>query len=108
GSPSPRLPPPRTWPRAAPPALSDARHLGHLVQLTVDDHTVDDAVFAGLVGAHDEVAVGVLGDLLDRLAGVVGQHRVQEVPHPEDLLGRDLDVGRLARSLAVWLVDEDP
>jgi hypothetical protein len=41
-------------------------------RLVVLDHPVDDAVRLGLLGAHEVVALGVLGDLLQRLAGVLG------------------------------------
>ena len=41
-------------------------------RLVVLDHPVDDAVRLGLLGAHEVVALGVLGDLVERLAGVLG------------------------------------
>ena len=37
------------------------------MRLRRDDDVVDDAVLLGLVGGHDEVAVGVVVDALDRL-----------------------------------------
>src|SRR6202521_5761373 len=40
-------------------------------ELAVGEDLVDDAIRLSLVGAHDEVPVGVAADLLDRLAGVV-------------------------------------
>ena len=89
-SPTPRLP---RWARCAAPGR---------------DHLVDDAVLLRLGGAHDEVAVGVLARPLDRLAGVVGQHLVEQLAHAQDLLGLDLDVGGLAGGAAVGLVDQDP
>ena len=49
-----------------------------------------------------------LRDLLDRLAGVVGEDLVEQLAHAHDLLGLDLDVDRLARRATVRLVDEDP
>ncbi len=45
---------------------------------------------------------------LGGLAGVVGQHAVQEVAHAEDLLGLELDVAGLALDAAERLVQEDP
>src|SRR6266511_2895770 len=62
---------------------------------------------AGPLGGHDEVAVGVAGDLLDVLAGVGGDDLVQHAAHPEDLAGLDLDVDRLALGAARGLVDQD-
>ena len=62
----------------------------------------------GLLRGHHEVAVGVLVDLLGFLAGVVGQELVELDPHPQDLLGRQLDVGGLAAGLAPRLVEQDP
>src|SRR5881392_2342006 len=55
-------------------------------ELPGGDHLVDDAVFLGLVRGQYEIAVGILVDLLDRLAGVVGDDLAHEVPHPQDLL----------------------
>ena len=60
------------------------------------DHAVDDAVLLRLLGAHEVVALGVLGDLLERLAGVLGDDLVEAAADVDDLLGVDLDVGRLA------------
>ena len=73
------------------------------------DHLVDDAILPGLLGRHHEVAVGVLVDPLDRLAGVAGDDLLQEVAHAQDLLGRQLDVGGLrVAGGAVGLVEQDP
>ena len=47
-------------------------------------------------------------DLVDVLPGVVGDDRVERLAHPDDLLGLDLDVDRLAGRTAVRLVDEHP
>src|ERR1700712_5241301 len=66
------------------PLSADARDLRHLGQLAGQDDLVDDAVVLGLVGVHDEVAVGVLADLLHGLAGVVGQHTLQKLTHAHD------------------------
>ena len=43
------------------------------------DDLVDHAVLLGLLGREDEVAVGVLGDLLDRLARVLGDQALEEL-----------------------------
>jgi len=40
------------------------------------DDPVDDAVVPGLFGAHEVVALGVLGDLLEVLLGVQGKDLV--------------------------------
>ena len=56
---------------------------------------VDDAVVLGLLGGHEEVAVAVLLDLLDGLAGVVGNVLAEKGADEEDLLGLDLNVRRL-------------
>src|SRR6202035_1364623 len=77
-------------------------------ELAVGEDLVDDSVRLCLVGAHDEVPVGVTADLLDGLAGVVGQDLVEQLAHPGDLFGLDLDVDRLAGRTTVRLVDQDP
>src|SRR6476469_4398185 len=68
--PSPNL---ATSPPPGAGASADAGGHRHRSQLPVRDHFVDHPVFLGLVRTHDEVAVRVGRDLLDRLAGVVGQ-----------------------------------
>src|SRR6478672_11824212 len=77
-------------------------------ELTTRDHFVDDPVFLRFERAHDEVAVGVLRDLLDRLAGVVREQLVEGLAHAHDLLRLDLDVDGLTRRATVRLVDEHP
>ena len=43
------------------------------------------------------------------LAAVVGDHLLEQLAHPQDLVGLDLDVGGLAEgALGVGLVDQDP
>ena len=49
-----------------------------------------------------------LDDPLGALAGVVGEHAVEQVPHPQDLPGLELDVAGLALDAAEGLVEEDP
>jgi hypothetical protein len=46
-------------------------------------------------------------DLLHRLAGVIDEDAVELLAHPEDLLGLDVDVGRLPLGAAQRLVDQD-
>src|SRR3954452_1459394 len=58
---------------ATGPPLDSLRHaggLGQARQLPCVDDLINDAVVLGFVGAHDEVPVGIKGDLLDRLARV--------------------------------------
>src|SRR5271167_14722 len=70
------------------------------------DYFVNQSVFHRFGGADDEVAVGVLGDALDGLAGVLGEHVVQHVLHPQDLTGLDLDVRGLSPDAAPRLVQQ--
>src|SRR4051812_24178894 len=58
---------PRECPDSCPASVR-ARRRRHRRQLAAGDHVVDDAVVLGLLAAHDEVAVGVAADPLDRLA----------------------------------------
>ena len=70
------------------------------------DDLVDHAVGHGLLGAHDEVAVAVLGHALEGLAGVLGQQLLHAAAQPCHLAGLDLDVDLLALGAAVGLVDQ--
>jgi hypothetical protein len=56
--------------------------------------------------AEDEVAVGVLVDPLDGLAGVLGQDLLDPPALPHDLLRVDLEVDRLPLDPAVGLVQQ--
>src|SRR6202022_1882812 len=62
---------PRIGPAAAGGAQLQAAILGRGVGWPggAEDDVVDDAVALGFFGAHEEVALGVALDLLDRLAG---------------------------------------
>src|SRR6202161_1489161 len=64
------------------------------------DYFVNESIFHGLGGADDEVTVSVLGDALDGLTGVLGEHVVQHVLHTQDLTSLDLDVRRLSPDAA--------
>ena len=66
---------------------------------TTDD-LVDEAVFDGFVGTHDVVTVGILFDLLDRLAGVSGEDLVEDSAHAHDFFGLEIDVDGLAGNAA--------
>ena len=72
------------------------------------EDVVDQAVGHGVGPAEDEVAVDVGGDLLDGLAGVLGQRPGHPLAQQHHLLHRQLDVGGLALGAAVGLVDEHP
>src|SRR5580765_8621450 len=59
--------------------------------LGLADDVVDEAALQSLLGSEPAVAVGVLGDLLDGLAGVVGDQLGHLLLHGEQQLGLDLD-----------------
>src|SRR4051812_21662000 len=81
------------------PGAGAGRHL-----LGAADDVVDEAVVLGLFGREPAVAVGVLLDLLDRLAGVEGDALLHRALRVEHLLGLDGDVGRGATDAAGRLV----
>src|SRR3954468_23810289 len=91
-----------------PAPLRHARGLRDLGQVAGAQHLVDHSVVLGLVCAHDEIPIRVALDLVDRLTGVQGKHLVDEISHPEDLLGLQLDVARLASGTTIRLMQEDP
>src|SRR5207247_6924672 len=76
-------------------------------QVPARDDVVDQAVGLGGVGPQDEVPVGVVADLLDGLAGVVGQDLLDTPALVQDLLSPDGQVGRLTLHSTVRLVDQD-
>src|SRR3954451_4242063 len=90
--------------------IARCRNLRELAErrrrLVVLDHSVDDVVLLGLLGAHEVVALGVLRNLLHRVLGVLGDDLVEAPAHVDDLLGVDLDVGRRALKAAGDLMDE--
>src|SRR3954452_16040830 len=57
-------------------------------------HVVDEPVLEGLLRGEPAVAVGVLLDLLDRLAGVLGLQLVELALRPPEQVGLDGDVRR--------------
>src|SRR6267143_1390815 len=77
-----------------------SRFLGH--------HFVDQAVLLGLTRAHEVVAISVLFDAIERLAGVLLHDLVELCLEAEDFLGVQLDVARLSPEAAGGLVDHDP
>src|SRR6266571_7976161 len=76
-------------------------------RLPVGDHIVDDSVLLGLLGIHEVVALHVLGDLLHRLPGVVGDDLLEAPLEADDLARLDLDIGPLPLEAARNLVDQD-
>jgi hypothetical protein len=58
---------------------------------------IDQAVPLGLLSRHNEVALHVLFDLLDRLPAVVCHELVDDRPHPQNLLRVDINICSLAR-----------
>ena len=69
------------------------------------DHAVDDLVLLRLLRAHEVVPLGVLGDLVERLAGVLGDDLVEALADVDDLLGVDLDVRGLSGEAAeTWWI----
>ena len=42
----------------------------HVLGLELREDLIDEPVFRGFLGGHVEIAVGVLGDAFDRLAGM--------------------------------------
>src|SRR6476619_4831274 len=72
------------------PALLD--RTGAIGRVAGGDHLVDDAILQRGLGLQNEVPVGIHVDPLSRLAGVEGEHLLHQVPHAQDLLGRELQV----------------
>src|SRR5688500_9516940 len=60
------------------------------------DHSVDQVVLLGLLGAHEVIALRVARHLLEILPGVLGEDLVEAAADVDDLLGVDLDVRRLS------------
>src|SRR6202030_62003 len=68
------------------------------------DHFVDESVFDRLRRGHEVVAVGVLLDLLDVLAGVMSKDVVQDFAKTQRLTCVNLDIARLTLEAAGHLV----
>merc|ERR1711972_923129 len=66
---------------------------------------VDYAVVLGLLRRHEEVAVAVILDLLNRLPSVVRDVLAEQRPDEKDFLRLNLNVRGLALRAAQWLVD---
>src|SRR5262245_40165267 len=79
---------PGRGPRRRPPCPSVSGARGGLVRFGRGDvahHLVHQAVLLGLQRREVAVALGVLADPLDRLAGVLGEDLVDDLPALEDL-----------------------
>src|SRR6266508_4757096 len=74
---------------------------------SIGHHRVDDAVIEGLVRVHEVVLFHVLANLVDLLAGVLGDDLLETLLQTERLARLDLDVRRPALETAGHLVDED-
>ena len=82
--------------QSPPQTSADGRDRPAVIHhITRFDDLIDDPVLLCLVRGHDEVTIGVGGDLLDGLAGVMSQHLFEAGFHSLDLSGDELNVGRL-------------
>src|SRR5437016_14185623 len=77
----------RPWLRSAPLFGGRSRQLNPLFE-----DLVDETVAHRLLPVHEAVAVGVLLDAIDALAGVLGQDFVQPVARLEHFLGMNLHI----------------
>ena len=68
---------------------------------------IDDAVIDRLLRRHEEIAVAILLDLVLGLIAVLRNVRVEDLPNEQNLLGLDLNVGRLSLRAAEGLVDHN-
>src|SRR5579872_6281149 len=72
------------------------------------DDIVNDTVFLALVRGHDVVALRIVLDTLDGLAGVVDQNFIDTLAHPQDFTRRNINIGRLAgKARHQGLVNDD-
>src|SRR5581483_10712089 len=75
------------------------------VLLLLLEDLVDEPVLFRLAGAHVEVAIDVLRDLVAGLTRRLDEDLRDHVLHVTDLSCLDLDVGRLTARAAEWLVN---
>ena len=68
---------------------------------------IDDAVIDRLLRRHEEIAIAILLDLVLGLIAVLRNVRVEDLPNEQNLLGLDLNVGRLSLRTAEGLVDHN-
>ncbi len=69
---------------------------------------INDAIIDSLLRCHEEIAVAILLNLVLGLIAVLGNVRVEDLPNEQNLLGLDLNVGRLSLRAAEGLVDHNP
>src|SRR6185503_15761318 len=94
--------------RTSSTAVSRRRRISPTsARISRSEDLVHNAVLYRVFGRQEVVAVGVLGDGLDGLTGVLGEDLVQAGAQVEDFPGVDLHVGGLAGEAAHWLVDHD-
>lgn len=69
------------------------------------NYLVDQAVFQRLLRCHEVIALGILLDGLQRLTGVLREDLVELLLGVQDVLGVDLDIGRLTlRAAGGWWI----
>src|SRR5438105_15961253 len=91
----------RPWLRSAPLFGGHSRQLNPLFE-----DLVDETVAHRLLPVHEAVAVGVLLDAIDALAGVLGQDCVHPFARLDHCLGINLPIRRLSLTVAQGLVNQ--
>jgi hypothetical protein len=71
------------------------------------DYLINQSVFNRLSGGHEEIAVRVLLDLLEVLAGVARQDAVDLLARVQNLARLDVDIDRLTARAAERLMNQD-
>src|SRR5262245_41659472 len=77
-------------------------NVGHVI-----DDFIDQAILRGFLGGHKSIAVGVLLDLVEGMAGVLQQNLVHLLLDPPEFLGVDRDFLSSALHASEGLVDHD-
>src|SRR5579862_8914371 len=72
---------------------------------SVYDYLIDQPVFNRLSGRHEVVAIGILFQLLQGLAGVFDENIVELLARPQNLAGMDFDIAGLAPRAAQRLMN---
>lgn len=67
--------------------------------LTAND-LIDESIFDGFIGAHNEVAIGIGFDAFDGLSGMPRENVVQHFSHAHDFFGLQIDVSGLSGDAA--------
>src|SRR3546814_18661532 len=71
----------------------------------LSQNLVDQTVFLGLFGVHEVIALDIVLDLLDRLAGMVRHQLVELFTQIQDFARLNLDIAGLALRTARGLMD---